>query len=141
MFFNATLPTLLKSNPKQFWNIVRTQNTSTIALTTSKGGPVPSRLCTSVLNDTFVTAFSSSRTLPGSPELRSKDYFSMDPIIFNATGISAIVKKLKPKSSCGVDEINSKILKNAHEYCSIILECIFSQSYHLHALPQDWTTK
>lgn len=101
---------------------------------------MPSRLCASVLNDTFVTAFSSSRTLPESPELRSKNYFPMDPIIFNATGISAIIKKLKPKSSCGVDEINSKILKNAREYCSMILECIFSQSYHLHALPRDWTT-
>lgn len=40
----------------------------------------------------------------------------------------------------GVDEITSKFLKNAAEYCSIFFECIFSQSYNEGVLPHDWKT-
>lgn len=64
----------------------------------------------------------------------------MDPIIFNSTGIKAIIKKVKPKASCGIDEINTKFLQNTVEYCSIILECIYSQSYNPGNLPSDWKT-
>lgn len=140
-FLKSTLPNLIQANPKRFWEIIRgNAHKNGISLLTSSGGPVPEHMCSTLLNETFASSFSSPN-LPGPmPEIHPTQYHSMHPIIFNSTGIKSIIQKLKSKASCGVDEINAIFLKNTAEYCSIILEHIYSQSYNSGTLPFDWKT-
>lgn len=64
----------------------------------------------------------------------------MDPLIIDPYGIEKIIDSLKPCSSPGVDLINTKILKGAKTYCSILLSKIFQQTTDCGILPADWTT-
>lgn len=137
-FFSHTLPVMLKNNPRQFWNFVRGSERRAIALLTAEGHPVPDVECASVLNDTFIKAFSHQATINNQISLPSPHYLPMDAIFVTSEGIRAVIKKLKNSSSCGVDGINAKFLKNTVEYSSIILSCIFSQSLQHSSLPEDW---
>lgn len=140
-FFNCTLPTLLKANPKRFWYTIRgSTNKPTISLLTCSGDSVPTHLCATILNDTFTQSFSSPKIPDQMPAISPTNYHFMDPIAFDATGIKSVIKKSKPKVSCGVDEINIIFLQNTVEYCSIILQCIYSQSYNSGTIPRDWKT-
>lgn len=114
-------------------------STSKVSLVTPTGDPVPDHLCSTLLNDTFIKSFSSSNYTQR-PELQSYNHFAMDSITFDSHGIITIIDNLKLTSSHGIDGINSKFLKNTKEYSSIILKCIFSQSYHDGVLPEDWRT-
>lgn len=140
-FLNCTLPNLLKANPKRFWEIVRgNAHQNRISLLTSSGDPVAEHLCSTLLNVTFASSFSAPSLPDPMPQISPTDYHLMDPIAFGSTGIKAIIHKLKSKASFGVDEINTIFLKNTAEYCSIILEHIYSQSYNSSTLPYDWKT-
>lgn len=116
-FFIGTLPTQLKNNPKQFWNFVGGNKPRAIALLTAEGHPVPDVECASVLNDTFIRAFSRPVTANTQITLPFLHYLPMDAIFITSEGIRMAIKKLKNSSSCGVDGINAKFLKNTVEYC------------------------
>lgn len=137
-FFHTTLPNMLKSNPKGFWRVFQCNDAQTISLTTPNGDPVPSQQCATILNNTFIQSFSSSRPDNELPHVTPSNFPPMNPIIFEPTGIKKIIKNLKLSSSCGADGITSKFLKNTIEYCSIIFKYIFSQSLRSASLPQDW---
>lgn len=139
-FFNVTLPNILKSNPKRFWSIIKPSTNDKVSLLSATGNPIPDHLCATSLNDSFVQSFSSSSVDRHHPKLQSCNYYCMDPIVFDSHGIIPIINNLKQTSSSGIDGINSKFLRNTVEYTSIILESIFSQSYHDGVLPEDWKT-
>lgn len=81
--------------------------------------------CCRVLNQVFAKSFSNC---PADvvPQLCDYNFFPMDPIVVDPVGIMKLIHDLKP-SSCGVDEINPKLLKNTEVYSSIILSHIFLQ--------------
>uniref|UniRef100_A0A6G5ABZ4 Putative endonuclease/reverse transcriptase n=1 Tax=Rhipicephalus microplus TaxID=6941 RepID=A0A6G5ABZ4_RHIMP len=62
----------------------------------------------------------------------------MSPIIVTVEGISKLIHGLKLSTSCGVDNINSKVLKNTSASSSQILCHIFQQSLSSGQLPTDW---
>lgn len=58
LFFNTTLPSLLITNPRQFWSVVNKRDNSAITLKDSSDQLIPLDQCASVLNSVFVSAFS-----------------------------------------------------------------------------------
>lgn len=61
----------------------------------------------------------------------------MDPIIINPGGVSKVINWLKLSSATGANEINSKCLKSANPYSSLILASMFQQSLDTGSLPND----
>lgn len=138
-FFQSTLPLLLKTNPKRFWSIMKPKNDTTISLVDNRGVPVSSHLCASLLNNSFARSFCNP-VVDNFPDLQCVNFFPMDPIVFDPTGISGVISNLKLSSSCGPDGINSKFLKNTKEYMSIILYCLYTKCFDDGYLPKDWKT-
>lgn len=61
----------------------------------------------------------------------------MDSISIGCYRIVKITENLKLSASAGVDDVNSKFLKSAKEYSSILLSKIFEHSLELDCLPDD----
>lgn len=137
VFHNITLPTLLKDNPRQFWNVVRGSRSTTFHLLDSNGDAVSNRDCCNVMNDVFVSCFSGATPF-SMPSVEDLSFFPMDFISVDSSGVCRIIEKMKLSSSAGNDGINSKFLKNTKLYSSIILAELFSQSLQSSTLPDDW---
>lgn len=137
VFLNDTLPSILVTNPSKFWKTVKPRKKKNISLTNSDGQPVRCEECCIALNDFFVTSFSSC-SASALPQMPSRDFLPMYPVTVDAVGVQNLIHKLKLSSSCGVDEINSKFLKNTALYSSIYLSLTFSQSIQTSTLPLDW---
>lgn len=138
-FYNNTLPSLLQSNPKRFWNVVRNRDNLTIALTDKSGESIPSSQCASTLNTVFARSFCA--THPDiCPRFTAPSYVPMEPILLDSSGIRSIINNLKRSSSCGIDGITSKFLQATAEYSSILLNLIFTKSLNSSSLPKDWKT-
>lgn len=70
-----------------------------------------------VLNNTFVDPFSNNAV----PQcLVFSFFFRMIPLIIDYVGTERIIKDLKISSSAGVDNLNSKLLKNTKEYSTFL---------------------
>lgn len=136
-FFNVTLPSMLANSPKQFWSVMNGPKGMTVSLTDVGGIDIPKAQCASILNDVFVKAFTDNDGL-GCPIFPDYAFFPMDPLAFDYDGIVKLIDNLKVSSSCGVDNITSKFLKNTKHYMSIFLTKLFEQSLNLGVLPDDW---
>lgn len=136
-FFSVTLPSMLTNNPRQFWNVVNCNEKPSVSFFSDVGEPVSLSDCASILNSTFVASFSHDHSSTV-PLLLQNDFSPMLPIIFDVAGIIHLVDNLKMSCSAGIDDINSKFLKNTKEYSSIILFKLFEQSLSVGVLPGDW---
>lgn len=136
-YFNVTLPSLLTSNPKQFWNVINRNEKSSISLFSSSGNAVPFSECALVLNSAFVASFSDVN-VSSLPPFQHTGFVPMYPVAIDACGIVNVIDNLKISCSAGVDDINSKFLKSTKEYSSIILSKLFNQSLNCLYLPDDW---
>lgn len=136
-FYNTTLPSLLRTNPRRFWNVVKNRDSQGITLTNELGEIIPSRYCASTLNIAFTHSFCPTHS-GSSPPFIAPSFFPMEPILLDSSGICSIINKLKRSSSCGIDSITSKFLQGTTEYSSIILNLIFTKSLNNSSLPRDW---
>lgn len=136
-FFNNTLPTLLQTNPRKFWNIVGGTKTSLIQLNSTDDVPVPVDECCTVLNNVFSAAFNGDA--PAClPVVHSETFERMDSLTIDWPGVRKLITDLKISSSSGPDSINSKMLKCTELCSAIILSKLFAQSLQQSALPADW---
>ena len=62
----------------------------------------------------------------------------MPDITFCSNGIAKLIDSLKLTSSCGIDGINAKMLKNTKSIVSTLLCHIFQQSLSSGVVPEDW---
>lgn len=111
-------PSLLLNNPRQFWQVVNHTPRSPLNLEDKFKNKIKASQCASVLNDMFSAQF----TIPSPLALLPTIYYNlpcMDPICVDFDGIVKIIKSIKVSSSCGIDNINSKILQ--HTVCSLSL--------------------
>lgn len=128
-FLSSTLPSMLKTNPKQFWRMVNPKYDNIIALSDLNGDAIPANQCPGVLNEVFAKHFSlPSNSSP--PHLRPYDHDLMFPLIISYDGVASIIRSLKPSFAPGCDQINVKFLQSPVCYTSIILTKIFLQSLH-----------
>lgn len=137
-YYSQDLPSLLQSNPKKFWRTISpVRDTNTITLHGTDKIPIPIADCPSVFNRFFSSVFTQedSSNVPTFPEL---DAAYMEPITVTVGGIGSLINNLKLSTSAGIDNINSKILKNTLPISSKILCQIFDQSLTSGMLPDDW---
>lgn len=136
-FFECTLPTMLRNNPTQFWNVVNPSERPDVVLNNDDGEMVVANECASVLNEMFTKSF-SNLTNCSYPDVHEYNFCAMDSIDIECAGIVNVIANLKLSSSSGIDNINSKFLKNTTTYSSVILTKLFRQSLELGILPDDW---
>lgn len=136
-YFNSTLPSMLINNPRQFWNTTKEKSSTVVELRADDGSPISCEECANELNAIFISCF-SDLPINNDQTYMSYDYLPMYPISISPEGIVNIIDSLKLSSSCGIDCINSKFLKNTRMYSSILLASIFSQSLEQGILPDDW---
>lgn len=136
-FYHDTLPTLLTQDVKKFWNFVNGSKRNFVHLTNDDGVAYAASECCNVLNDVFSKSFLLSHCTR-LPNFDGLQFPPMDPVHIDWVGIQHIIHGLKLSSSSGVDDINSKFLKNTEVYSSIILSKLFSQSLQTGCIPSDW---
>lgn len=136
-FLQITLPSILVSNPRRFWNVVNPNQEFFIKLISDLGDIVPDTQCAAVLNNVFSNVFTLPVNACPTP-LPPSDYFPMDPIFIDFNGVANIINCLKISSSCGIDNINSKLLRNTNLSSSLFLTKIFQQSLDSGVVPDDW---
>lgn len=136
-FFNRTLPSILQTNPKKFWSVFTDPRSQNFVLRGPNGDVIPSRDCANAFNEEFITFFSKHHDAHASYHMQSQ-LMPMDPLVFDVPGIIKIIERLKLSSASGIDNINSKFLKNTKANSAIILSKLFQQSIDHAYLPSDW---
>lgn len=93
--------------------------------------------CASELNGFFSSVFTleDHSNVPAVPET---DFRFMEPIDISLDGIMGPISNLKLSTSCGIVNINSKVLRNTSLISGQILLHIFRQSLSSGQLPMDW---
>lgn len=137
-FLSSDMPSILRSNPTRFWQLLSPKyHSQSLSLTDSNKDPIVENESATALNDFFISVFTDG----GLGEVASPCSLSsaiMPPIVISSTGISALIDKLKLSSSAGMDNISTKILKSTNIVSSEYLSLIFSQSLSDRQSPKDW---
>lgn len=136
-FYQETLPSLMKSNPQRFWKIINPNASSEIHLTDSSSTAVQSNQCADMLNSYFTSVF-TSEDMTNIPPSTLSDLPQMPPFRISQEGIVKLVDNCKLSSACGIDGINSKVLKNTKLESAKFLTLIFRQSLESGVIPGDW---
>uniref|UniRef100_A0A147BJF6 Putative tick transposon n=1 Tax=Ixodes ricinus TaxID=34613 RepID=A0A147BJF6_IXORI len=136
-FYYQRLPNMLINNPKQFWKIINPSPTTLISLIDKEGISIDVENCANILNEVFNLVF-TKEIVGNHPVTSAYNFPLMSAIEFDEEGIYHIIKNLKLSSSAGVDELNSKVLKNTNTLTSKILTLIFTQSLTTGCIPDDW---
>lgn len=137
-FYTLDLPSLLFSNPRKFWKIIYPKESEvTPSLHTETGDPVPVNECPTLLNNYFTSVF-TVEDLTSVPFVPDCNYAFMESISIDPDGIAKLIESLKVSTSAGIDNINSKILKNTKEISKEILCLLFNQSLSTGAIPREW---
>lgn len=136
-FFKRTLPSMLRTNPRQFWRVMGGGKEDDISISPVDGDTLPASQCCTAFNEFFSKSFSVS-DCSFDANVSDSEFCSMSPIVIDPAGVSRVIDTLKLSSASGVDNINSKFLKNTKTYSSIILTKIFQQSLECGILPRDW---
>lgn len=137
-YFSADLSSLLHTNPKKFWRAISPDRGSDIvSLHNADNIPVSASECASTFNSFFCSVF-TNEDFSSVPCVSDLEYCFMSPISVTAEGICKLIHGLKVSTSCGVDNINSKVLRNTSASSSQILCHIFQQSLSTGQLPTDW---
>lgn len=137
-YYSQDLPSLLNSNPKKFWRTISpAREANTITLHGTDNIPIPSADCPTVFNTFFSSVF-TQEDYSNVPTFSDLDAAYMEPITITVEGIVSLISNLKISTSAGIDNINSKILKNTLAISSQILCHIFQQSLTSGELPADW---
>lgn len=135
-YFEVTLPSMLRTNPRRFWRSVNAKSEKKIELMSEDCCVIPSGKCCEALSAVFSSVFVSC--VPSClPPFHACNYLPMDPIVIDWEGVAKLIRNLKPTSP-GDDDINPKFLKNTELLSAVILSKIFSQSLETSILPHDW---
>lgn len=137
-YFTQDLPSILKNNPRKFWRTISPcVDDHKICLFDDNDTPLPDEQCASAFNSFFTSIF-TREDHSNVPIVTDLDYPFMETIDITPEGIASLINNLKVSTSSGVDNINTKILKNTVHVSSQILFHIFTQSLASGQLPIDW---
>lgn len=110
-FYQKTLPSVAQGDPKRFWKLLSPPKSLDVHLMTTSGVAVPLEKCADILNRYFVSVF----TIEGesqTPSVHSCFNPRMQPFNIEYNGVIQLIDNCKLSSSCGIDGICSKLLKN-----------------------------
>uniref|UniRef100_A0A131YPE6 Endonuclease/reverse transcriptase n=1 Tax=Rhipicephalus appendiculatus TaxID=34631 RepID=A0A131YPE6_RHIAP len=138
-YFHVDLLSILRDNPRKFWNSLSPKRTSchSIALINSDGSSVPGDECPDVMNSYFCSVF-TNEPFANIPTLPSCNFSSMSEVIITTQGIANLIDNLKLSSAPGPDDITAKALKGTKSQSSRFLQLIFTQSVASSTIPNDW---
>lgn len=137
-YFHEDLPKMLVNNPRKFWQVINPRDINSNTLINEDGETVDDVECANIFNAAFASVFTKEVSLPF-PSTASSTPNTMPVITFHVDGISSLIDNLKLSSSAGVDNINSKVLKNTKDISAAYLCLLFSQSLSTGTIPHDWT--
>lgn len=86
----------------------------------------------------FFCSVSTNEDFSSVPRVSDLEYCFISPISATVEGISELIHGLKVSTSCGVDNINSKVFKDTSALSSQILCHIFQQPLSTGQIPTDW---
>ncbi|XP_032223431.2 uncharacterized protein LOC116604739 [Nematostella vectensis] len=131
----------LVSNPKKFWNYVKSRRSEVSdipSLRSNDGVSISPRDKAQVLNKQFQSVFTvDDGVLPG---LGPSPFPHISDIIFTPTGIKKQLDNMQTCKASGPDELPARILHDLSNYLANMLCIIFQQSYDKGTLPLDWST-
>lgn len=111
---------------------------NTISLLNDAGKHVLPAQDALLLNEVFSRAFCPPSSVPVVCDVFECEFPVMFPVIMEPCGIIKIIESLKTSSSCGIDSIDFKFLKQTKVYSSFFLNNLFEQSLHHGILPRQW---
>lgn len=130
-FFQEDLPNMLVTNPRKFWQVINPRGISSIALVNENGETVDDDECANLFNTAFVSVFSYEPSL-SFPSTVNDSTNVMSSVTFFADGILSLIDNLKLTSSAGVDNINSKVLKNTKHQCCLFVLAVLAVTLNWH---------
>lgn len=136
-FFNKTLPTLLKDNPKQFWNTINPNKRNDSKNHASTNRPSLLEIAESH-NTAFSSVFTTESSLPPPHVTSHPECAVMPDILITLEGVVRAIQRLPNRCSPGPDQISSKLLKLTVTQSSSFLCKLFQQSIDENLLPGDW---
>lgn len=139
-FFNETLPNLMKTDPKKFWNIVNPKSThSTAVLMREDGSTLSVEHSAEKFNKHFTTVFTDELPLNDSLSLSQLPIeYPFPAILITEHGVANAISRLPLKTSPGPDGISAKLLKLTCQHSAKLLAFIFQQSLDSGCIPDDW---
>ena len=138
-YVNNEIGGSLESNPKRFWNYVKSCRSESIEVPTLQSGNnlyISSMDKAQVLNKHFESVFvRDDGILPG---IGISNYPTIPNLSFHVNGVKKQLSNLNPNKACGPDNLSPRILKLLADDLSPILTFIFQQSYDSGNLPDEW---
>lgn len=139
-YFNDTLPNLMKTDPKKFWNIVNPKSIHSLpVLTREDGSTLAVEQCAEKFNKHFTEVFTNELPLNDSLSLSQLTFSHPFPaILITEHGVASAINRLPHKTSPGPDGISAKLLKLTCHHSANLLASIFQQSLNSGCIPDDW---
>ena len=140
-YVNNEIGGSLDSNPKRFWNYVKSCRSESIEVPTLQSNNnlyVSSKDKEQALNNHFESVFVDDDGIL--PEIGLSNYPDPDPdLSFDVNGVKKQILNLNPNKACGPDNLSPRILKLLADELSPVLTFLFQQSYDSGRLPDDWS--
>lgn len=139
-YFNCTLPNLLKTDPKRFWNVVNPKQDRLVpSMLGADGNVLTLDQCAEQFNMHFAGVYTDEDPINSSLILPQPAIpFSFPSIIITSNGVKRAIDRLPFKTSPGPDGISAKLLKLTSHISAIALSLIFQQSLDSGYVPEDW---
>jgi len=126
--------------PKRFYSYLKSlkKDSSSITALKSQGEThTDPREKAQILNKQFHSVFAVDPPGP-IPQKGPSPYPKMKPIRVCLSGVTKLLKSLKPHKASGPDEIGARVLKELHDDIAPILTTIFHHSLKTGQVPNDW---
>ena len=135
------ITTDLKTNPKRFWQYVKTtkQESCGVAPLKTKDGHIKSNdtAKAELLNEQFKSVF-TKEDMGSIPTVGDSPYPKMEDIVVSKNGVLKLLKGLNPHKATGPDEIPTNVLKEAAEELAPAITKLFQMSLDTGTIPDDW---
>ena len=130
----------MDSNPKRFWNYVKSCRCESIEVPTLQSNNnlyVSSKDKAQALNNHFESVFVDDDGIL--PEIGLSNYPPIPDLSFDVNGVKKQILNLNPNKACGPDNLSPRTLKLLADELSPVLTFLFQQSYDSGRLPDDWS--
>lgn len=130
-----------KNQSKRLYSVVKSKRQDSSGVAPLRRGGImhnDAKVKASILNDQFVSVFSTEPADPPITHLNGKPVPDIHPITFTVTGISKLLRNLISHKASGPDGIPTHLLKITAEESAAVLQLIFQASVAQESVPLDW---
>ena len=131
----------IKNNPKLFYNYINSKKSNRVAVGPLKHEGKLVTDCEEIcdkLGNHFGSVFTKEENSDGNINIEDLTDQIIDDVLITVNDVKEKLKKLKPFSSAGPDNIRTRILIIASDEVAAPLQMIFQKSLDTGILPKDW---